>query len=664
MNAKRPRRSLGNALTLEVLALLTVLSVCFSLVPHAEAAIDPAVVLDGPANNILDVDGAAMAPDGSGGIVYRKLVGGIVHAFAVPFSDGRWGAPIEVDDEDAYGASEPAIAAGEGGRLLVVWVQARNVGSSDIAEYELMSASLQPGASAFGQAIAVNTNVGEPRTADISAVNPKLAMAPDGAAYVVYRVVLDACGLGDEGNPAEARCRPGTTDKVISVRVASFNYLRWSSVGQINRASQIAMRDPTNENAPSIGIALNGNGVVAWQEPDASGVARIWVRRLFGTAKGGVQEASPESLSGREVTSDADAPSVAVGPYGEAQIAFRVHGAPGSAVTVTQLFVNSIPSEAAPNGATLEGATRIASAQGEIGAPSNSLDQQEGFRLAWTQDGVVHELGGNRRSLESPLAVGSSSSSQVQTTINPSGGDTTAWTVTGSSAAVQAREDYAQGAYQTAQLAGTVSGPIGGLWLGGDGQGDALIAFAQGVAGRLEVLGSFSQAPPAPFVIDAPSGWVRGLATKLTWEGAFDAVAGITYTVYVDGRPRLRTTGLSARLTPHGLGDGVHRVQVLATDSSGQQTMSARSPLRVDANPPIVRVVRIDDGIGVRVTVTDSASGVEVNPTRIDLGDGSRVNGRTRVSHRYARPGLYTIVAQVRDRVGNHAVVHIRVDAR
>src|ERR1700722_6658744 len=275
MNAKRPRRSLGNALTLEVLALLTVLSVFFSLVPHAEAAIDPAVVLDGPANNILDVDGAAMAPDGSGGIVYRKLVGGIVHAFAVPFSDGRWGAPIEVDDEDAYGASEPAIAAGEGGRLLVVWVQARNVGSSDIAEYELMSASLQPGASAFGQAIAVNTNVGEPRTADISAVNPKLAMAPDGAAYVVYRVVLDACGLGDEGNPAEARCRPGTTDKVISVRVASFNYLRWSSVGQINRASQIAMRDPTNENAPSIGIALNGNGVVAWQEPDASGVARI-----------------------------------------------------------------------------------------------------------------------------------------------------------------------------------------------------------------------------------------------------------------------------------------------------------------------------------------------------------------------------------------------------
>jgi hypothetical protein len=659
----RTSRSLSYAPTLAVVALLTALSVGFCRTPQAEAAINPAVVLDGPANNILDVDGAAMAPDGSGGIVYRKLVGGIVHVYAVPFGDGRWDAPVEVDDEDAYGASEPAIAAGEDGRLLVVWVQARNIGPSGITEYELMSASLQPGASTFGQAIAVNTNVGEPRTADIGAVDPKLAMAPDGAAYVVYRVVLDACGIGDENNPAEALCRPGSTDEVVSVRVARFNYLTWRSVGQINRDPQIAMRDPTSENAPSIGIALSGNGVVAWQEPDASGVARIWTRRLFGTVKGSVLEASPESSAGRGVTSDADAPSVAVGPYGEAQIAFRVHGAPGSAVMGAQLFVNSLPSEVAPHGATLQGATRIASAQGEIGAPSNSLDQREDFRLAWTQGGGVHEVGGSDRDPEAPFEIGSSSG-QTQTTINPAGGGTTAWIAAGSPTVVGAREDYAQGAYQTAQLAGTVPGPIGGLSLGGDGHGDALIAFTQGPVGRSEVLGSFVPAPPAPFVLDLPSGWVRGRAAKLEWENAFDAVAGVIYTVYVDGKLRLRTTGSSMFLNPNGLGDGVHRVQVLATDASGQQTMSARGLLLVDAIPPIVRVARTDGGSGVRVTVTDSASGVDMHATRIDFGDGSRVNGRARVSHRYARPGIYTIVAWVRDRIGNHAVAHIRVSAR
>ncbi len=654
---------LSARLLLLTVVLATMLLADVALPLRAEAVIHPASVLDGPANNIIDVDGSSMAPDGSGGIVYRKELEGVVHVFTVQFQNGRWSAPIEVDGEDLYGASQPAIAAGEGGRLLVVWVQPRNVSPQNVTEYELMSASLQPGAGAFGQAIAVDPNVGEPRIGDASAVDPRLAMAPDGTAYVVYRVAADDCGLGDEGNPEEAKCRPGTADKVIYIRVARFNYLTWSSLGVINRSPQLAMRNPTPENAPAIGIALNGNGVVAWQEPDAGGIARIWVRRLFGMVQGNVLQASPSTLEGRPVTSDADAPTVAVGPYGEARIAFRILGGPSSAVQGTQLFLNSILSEIAPHGAQLLGATPVAgAAQGTLGSPSEAIDPKGNFRMSWTGAGAVRELEGNTRTVDPPLAIGSATG-QAPTTINPAGGGTTAWVGSpGEPTVVQVREDYAQDAFQTALLAGNVPGPVEGLSLAGDGQGDALLGFTQGPPGRSEVLGSFVQAPPAPFVVSPPNGWVRARDADITWESAFDAVQGVTYTVYVDGKAQLKgLTGLHARLGSNGLGDGVHRVQVLASDASAQQTMSPETILKVDVNPPIVKIKLIDGRSGVRITAVDRASGVDAHATNISFGDGHSLKGHAKASHIYRQAGTYWITTQARDKVGNRSTVHIRV---
>ena len=45
----------------------------------------------------------------------------------------------------------------------------------------------------------------------------------------------------------------------------------------------LSMRPPTEANAPKIAIGPTGNAVVVWQEPEITGVARIWARRLFGT---------------------------------------------------------------------------------------------------------------------------------------------------------------------------------------------------------------------------------------------------------------------------------------------------------------------------------------------------------------------------------------------
>lgn len=633
----------------------------------AGAIILPSKVLDGPANNILEVDGAALAPDGSGGILYRKTVDGVAHVFAIPFAGGHWGGPLQVDGEDAFGAGQPAIAAGEGGRLLVAWVQPRNVNPAGVTLYELMSASLQPGAGGFGQAIMVDPNVGEPYTGDISALDPALAMAPDGVAYVVYRTIVSDCDTNHTGEPPNSGCLSGSTDKLIDVRVARFQYLTWSSLGVINRAAQVAMRAPTSENVPTIGIGLNGNGVVAWQEPAGDGLAaRIWARRLFGTVLGNVLPASPEQVGGRPVTSDAEAPALAVGPYGQARLAYRIRGVPGSAVATTQLYLNSILSETAPHGSQPQGAVAVpGAAQGGLGAPSAAIDRRENFRIAWPQGGAARELAGEERSTGAPIAVGATGG-QVLTTINPAAGGTTAWTnPPGAAPAVQAREDYAQGAFQQAQLAGGVPGQVSGLALGGDGAGDALLAFTQGPPGRSEVLGDFVQAPPAPFTLEAPTGWLRRGAARLAWEAAPDAVGGVTYAIYVDGRPRTRgLTGLSARLGVGGLGDGVHAVQVLALDTSGQRTMSPEARLKVDVNPPIVRLRLIDRRRGVRVTLLDWASGVNTRATAVSFGDGRTLRHRGTATHVYRRAGIYSIAVQVRDKAGNQATVDLRVRVR
>ncbi|MCL2770664.1 MAG: hypothetical protein FWD42_11255, partial [Solirubrobacterales bacterium] len=396
----------------------------------AGATIEAAQAIAGPSNDIIDVDGAALAPDGSGGVLYRQRVGGVVHLFAIPFAGGRFGAPVEVDREDLYGASQPAIAAGDGGRLLVVWVQPRNTSLAGVTLYELQSASIGPGAGGFGQAITVDPSVGEPDTGDVSSVEPRLAMAASGEAYVVYRVVADDCVVdgADAGNPRNRECVT-SGGELVEVRVASYNYLLWSALGAVNRAEQVPSGEPSPSNAPSIGIDAEGSGVVAWPEPENPGrPARIWARRLFGATKGVVLQASPSTLAGRPVTGAAEAPSVAVSPYGEARVAFRLQGARASVVPATQLFDSALPDTLNPGGGEFEGASALPQASGTgIGAPSGALDQSGKFRFVWTQGGSVRLVSGGRVQTQEPVTLGGALGGAAQTTLNPAGGGTTAW---------------------------------------------------------------------------------------------------------------------------------------------------------------------------------------------------------------------------------------------
>jgi hypothetical protein len=646
--------------SMALLAALALGALLLLAAAPAGAALSPAVVIDGPSSSILAVDGAAMAPDGGGGILYTKLVEGQPHLFVARFVGGVWQPPIEVDAGQPFGASFPAIAAGNDGRLLVVWAEPWAT-IAEVTHYRLMSAAVEPGAQQFGPALPIE------EIGDGTAAYPALTMAPDGIAYVAYRVVTNPL----TNNPTILPFKPG--DELVAVRVARYNGegLPWTQLGTINNHSELPMRHPSASNAPAIGVALNGNAVVAWQEPDSTGVARIWARRIYGTRLGNVLEVSPTESGGRPIAAEADAPAIAVSGYGEAKIAYRLEGGDGSPYGGAKILLNTLPAETAPAGAKLTGAAVVGGAP-TLGSPSVSIDDKTAFRLAYTggpsvSAGSTMAVSGNETNgLGAPSALGPASGTQVATTINPAGGGLTVWSSTTStgSSVVDAREDYAGGAWQQAQLAAPLSGPVSEPALGGSGQGDALIAFRQGPPGQPQVMAAVAKSPPGDFQAQAPVGWVGGNSATITWEPAPEAYGTTTYALVIDGQvSKSGLTGLSTHVNPHGLGNGVHQVQVLATDSLGQETMTPVAELKVDANPPSVSVRSLAHDV-VRVRVYDRASGASASATSIDFGRGALVRGKLTARHTFAHPGRYEIVVRSASKVGIRLDAHMWVQAK
>jgi hypothetical protein len=666
-----PTRRFAAPCCLALGAIAAILA-AFMAVPTARAALAPASLIDGPSAAIIDVDGAAMAPDGSGGIVYRKLLAGQPHVFVSRFLNGAFQPPVQADGGQPFAATFPAIAAGDGGRLLVVWAEPYAVvGAGGEVRYQLMSSELQPGAGQFSPAEQVDPkDIGNG-----TAAFPSLAMAPNGKAYVAYRVVTN--GLqGFTSPPLHAG------DEPIAVRVARYNGagLPWSSIGTLNSHPELTMRAPHASNAPVIGVSLNGSAVLLWQEPNALGVAQIFARRIFPGRLGNPLQVSPESAGGQPITAEADAPAMAVNIFGEARIAYRLASS-GSA----RIFLDLLPSEVDTKGAKLHGAHPVAGAPA-LGPPSVAIDESGDYRLAYTARPraasppaarTTWVQGGNDfKASIAPATLGnfgtepipSEAEERVANSINPAGGGVAVWL--GASATrqpvVDARQDFKGGGWQLAELAAPISGSIGPgpPVLGASSQGDALIAFGQGPPGQQQVMASVAKSPPGQFIATTPIGWVSGGAATVSWEVPAEALGSTSYAVLVDGRVRVRgLTGLSVRLDSRGLGDGIHHVQVLATDSLGQQTMTPPAELQVDANPPEASVRRLG-GHRVLVRVSDRASGAVAGRTWIAFGDGAGATHRLRAGHAYARPGRYVIVVRSRDRVSHWLLAHIRVQVR
>jgi hypothetical protein len=650
-----------------VLAVGLAAIACAAHVQKAQAVILPAVTIDGPSQEIAGFGGVAMAEDGTGGLVYLKRVDGVAHVFVSRYAAGHWLAPIRVDTEQPFAASWPRIGAADGGELVVVW--ATPFASEDEQPVdELLSSTLGPGSSTFGPAMIVDRDIRRG-----IGTSPDLATSSTGQADVVYRVVKEL----ERNSPAVLR--PGDVDE--EVRVAHFNGERWSALGEINHDPGVSMRPPTEANAPQIAIGPTGNGIVVWQEPEITGVARIWARRLFGSSLDYVMPVSATTFAGAPIEEDADAPSVALSRLGQAVVAYRQDVGPGSPLPGPRIFLNDLPNGEAASGAEFRGAivadSSVAGGRAaSIGRPSIDLDEKESLRLLYDSNGTPRVVEGNDLGLSGTLSLGPAfvgSTLQAPnelpsaSVMNPEGGGVSAWPSADPQGhpAVAVREDFPSGAVQTALVSGGAGGPIGELAVGRSGLGDGLVAFQQGPLGDAAIVAAQVTAPPDTFVVSVPKGWIKPSRAQISWQPALSANGPLSYTVVLDGHRLATPAGAFAlAIDPDELGDGVHQVQLLATDVYGQSTLTPPSKLKIDGQPPLVKITDAMGGDGVTVRVSDAQSGVDAHAVSVSFGDGRKASARKLFEHRYAHAGVYEIVVHVRDNVGNEGTVRRLVSVR
>lgn len=673
-----PRRWIGLAVP-SLAACLTLL-----LGPGAaRAVVFDVQPLDGPGAVVREIGDAAMSEDGTGGIVYLKEVEGRDHVFAAQFRDGAWRAPQRVDVGQSFDSSWPRIGAGDGGRLVVTWVQEFGVESD-----RMFSATLDPGANSFQPPVPVDFNVGE-----ATSTHPDLAMNRGGQAYLVYRVVTDT----SPSNP------PGYIG--ADTRVARYGSRLWSVLGTpIDRNLVTPVREPSAANAPEVGIDIQGQGVVAWQEPDDEFVDRVWVRRLFGANFGIPIQASPSSWEGLPLRGPADAFSLDVAGFGQTAVAFRQQPGQASRLTAPRAMVNLMPdvfSEAAQKfgGALLaDGGVRAA-----LGPPSVAVEGR-GLYLSGFSDGVATLLGGGDEAAAGELERVDEGLSSVPgeplVDVAETGAAVLAWIEQrGATGLLSVQERRADGVAEATALSAPTGGAVERFAMGGSGLGDAIVAWKQGTGANSQIAAAVVDAPPDPFLVLLPTGWQRKKRIRIDWDPSRNAVGGVRYSVSVDDEPVAENLKrLHAVLKPDDIGSGRHRIQVFATDDVGQETGSRVARLLVDRRRPRVKLRR--RGRRVTVVVTDGkkranstlrkrsvkvnfgqrrrakASAAAARPKgagqskpkgkgkRKAKGKKKRAAPTVRRRHTYTAPGRYRIRVRARDRAGNRTnwtrVVRIR----
>jgi hypothetical protein len=642
------RRFAVGAMAFLVLALATT---AFSATA-AEAVILPAQSIDGPSEDVIAFGGVAMAEDGTGGAVYIKRVEGVAHVFVARYVEHHWLAPIRVDTEEPFAASWARIGAGEGGELEVVWATPFAT-QNGRPVYELLGATLGAGSQSFSPAMIVDPDI---RSA--TGTSPDLAMSTTGQADVVYRVI-------DESSTATALLRSG--DVIEQVRVAHFNGETWSRLGSVNRNTAISMRPPSEANAPQIAIGPTGNGVVVWQEPEITGAARIWARRVFGRSLDYVLPVSAASISDAALQTEADAPSVAISRLGEAIVAYRQAAGPGSPLPGPRIFLNILPDGESADGSQFKGAEIADSAvsggvSALVGPPSVDIDEKQETRLLYDSNGVPRVIAGNDRGVTATLSLGpafAGSDTSSVSVMNPAGGGVSAWPSADAQGApaVAVREDFPEGGVQTGLVSAGAGGPVAELAVARSGLGDGIIGFRAGPVGQASIVLAAVSAPPAQFVVSAPKTWVNPRGAVLSWQPAASAQGPLSYHVVLDGHQIATPAGaFRLGLARTGLGDGSHRVQVLATDVNGEATLTPAAIVRVDGRPPRAQL-RNGPGGAVTVRIRDGGSGVLARASRISFGDGHSARGHARFRHVYQHPGVYRVVLHVRDKVGNRSVI-------
>jgi len=598
----------------------------------AQPGLGAPYVIDGPSSGIVSLSGMSIARDGTGGVAYLKSVGGVTHAFVSRLTGGVFRTPQQVDAGFSGATSDPVIAATPSGGLFVAFI---NGGGLYVTQTDAAGGWSAP------EGLYTNAD------------SPSIAMA-SGVGYLTFTA---AAGSGTD------------------VLVEYFDGDSWQL------ASPAAMNVNPGDDAgagagrPQVAAAGDGIGIVAWGEN-----SHVYSRRVWGTGTS-VQTAQldPSSWSGWDETS-ADSPSISVGGDSSyVDVAFRETltdgGATQSRVFMTRQVAEAVRPAVATDGLATPGvanATQPAIALNEYG---------RGFTTAVTDSDQV---------IGTPLATNGAPGQPEQ--INPgvdavdpyalpalAGLSSTFIAWQGGASEIDLRFAQDGSHLGSTMVASSPSGgptqAADGLAGGGDNEGDAALAWAQGTAGMLSIDAAQLYQPPHVARPTTKLVYTRRPRPVLTWSPSLSDWGGISYTVVLDGIAIAHTTSNSA-VVPNRLIDGPHIWQVTTANPSGLTSTSSSATVFVDTTPPRLRYqLRGKLILGDRLTLIlhhvdlpdptePGAKASGVASLSINWGDRSPTltgSRRTISRHVYAKTGRYRITIRLIDRAGNTTKITRRV---
>jgi hypothetical protein len=602
----------------------------FALAPvAARAALGTPATIDGPSAAIVALDGVALAPDGSGALVYRKLLGGGAHVFVSLLSAGVWSAPQQIDTGVAASATTAAVAVASGGRVAVTWVAGGTL-------YGVLRAATATTFSA-PQAIAPATGV------------PALGMGVSGTAYVAY-ASPDASGS--------------------DIDVARLDRTSTSFVALAAPLTPAPVVLATSGGGPVITVAADATAIVAWAQQQADGSTHVLVRRASAGGPspvlGDATVASLEGLAG----GSADSPTLGV-QYDSsvAWLAFRETFGGFSRLVVNELLGDELRTPALAD--SLGTAAGPSSAQ----RPSLAVNGDGGGLLAGETTPSNQVVAAEITAAANPYAW--NAGALITTAAQPVEPlPLAALSVSGSGAVVYvpaagaldaAPFSAGQTAGQPLALSTAALGAVDaadGFAASADDRGDLAVAFVAGAAGALSVAAQpIVVAPGAPRATGTQL-WTPARRPTLRWRPAADSWSPPEYSVYLDGA-LVTTTTARSYTPPADLPDGRHSWKVTATDSLGEVAASQTRRLLIDAAPPTIRlIVGGPRKAGTPLAFQIEAAAISgVRRVSLDYGDGS-VTSAPDSTHVYPKPGHYTLTTTVLDRAGVKAVARERVSVR
>ncbi|MEA2272977.1 MAG: hypothetical protein QOI98_1685 [Solirubrobacteraceae bacterium] len=620
-------------------AIAAVLAAVLALGGAAPASADffPGETIDGPSGEVVRLGDVDVARDGTGAVVYVKRDGGTDHVFVSRLVGGAFRGPERVDvGLDAAGA-QPVVAASDGGRLAIAFVN---------------------GGTLFA---VVAHNAGEglpgPQALADGASNPSIDMSINGGGYISF--------TGPGGSNLDVRSahleRDSTTFTVLGQSL-DVDPSRAAGEGAVKRSRVV--------------VSADGTGLVTWGEDGADGRTHVMARRVFGANVSSLpQDITLDSLNGA-AGGGADSPDLDIEDDSSfAWVVFRQSFAVGAATLTSGPTAQSRTIARRLVGSQFEAPVVVDGLGPGVteGADAPRIDLNGlGQGLAVSETQTSHQVfgsvldqdvfGASQRITASPNGI----DPLPQPTVSQSGDGVVAWLQSGGPtdpAVVHARRVTKLGAGPEAELSPSNLGGVDaslGFDSAADRGGDTVVAYVQGAGGDRRIMAATYDRPPASFVGFTTSK-PRPAEPLLKWGSAFE-LWGVTYRVEVDGVV-VGTTPLT-RLKLSKVASGTHRWRVVAVDRHGQQTATPTRILRVDGLAPRLKVTisgRRRHGKVVRFSLRASDPKGKITTglkgTRIDFGDGAAPSTLRRVAHVYRHAGTYAVEVLARDKAGNETIV-------